>query len=204
MDDKIQWVRETAGSWFISDDQFNKIYPPAIQLLAKRHWTPLKVAELAARFLATEKGDRILDIGSGAGKFCLAGGYYQPTARFYGVEQRADLVEHARNANAILELDNVTFIHRNLTDLPLTDFDHFYFFNSFFENLAGQDKIDENVEYSVDLYNYYTRYLYKQLKQKPIGTRIATYHSLEDEIPAGYHVVGTEINDLLKFWVKVE
>ena len=193
-----------AGKWFISDDQFNKIYSPEIQQLAKRHWTPLGVAALASHFLATEKGARILDIGSGAGKFCLAAAYYQPQARFYGVEQRADLIEHALDANALLELENVTFIHRNLTALPLDEFDHFYFFNSFFENLAGQDKIDDNVEYSVDLYNLYTRYLYKQLKQKPAGTRIATYHSLEDEIPAGYHVVGTELNDLLKFWVKVE
>lgn len=204
MDDKVRMGREAAGNWFISDDQFNKIYVPEIQQLAKRHWTPLGVAALASRFLATEKGVRVLDIGSGVGKFCLAAGYYHPNARFYGVEQRGDLIEHARDANTLLGLDNVFFIHSNLTELPLNDFDHFYFFNAFFENLAGQDKIDDNVKYSVDLYNLYTRYLYKQLKQRPVGTRIATYHSLEDEIPAGYHVVGSEINDLLKFWVKVE
>jgi len=32
-----------------------------------------------------------LDIGSGVGKFCLAGAYYKPSASFFGVEQRKDL-----------------------------------------------------------------------------------------------------------------
>lgn len=204
MDEIARSAREAAHDWFSSDTQFNALYPLPIQLLARRHWTPLEVARRAARFLASDKGVRILDIGSGVGKFCLAAAHYEPGALFYGVEQRADLVEYAEAARKTLKLEQVTFIPGNLTDLNLQDFDHFYFFNAFFENLVGQDKIDEKITYSVDLYNHYTRYLYKQLKQKPVGTRFATYHSLEDEVPAGFHVVGSEMDDLLKYWVKVE
>ena len=87
--------------------------------------------------------------------------------------------------------------------LDLRNYDHFYFYNSFYENLVGTDKIDDSIDYTSGLYNYYNRYLYKQLEQKPTGTRLATYHSLEDEIPPSYLVVGSEFDNLLKFWIKV-
>jgi hypothetical protein len=89
-----------------------------------------------------------------------------------------------------------------LHKIDLGQFDHFYFFNSFYENLDGTDKIDNTIEHSVSLYNYYNRYLYKQLEQRRTGTRIATFHSMEEEIPPCYYVVKTEFEGLLKFWVK--
>lgn len=191
-------------NWFKSDEQFNELYPLHIQAHAQRHWTPLYVARKAANFLFTEKNVKILDIGSGAGKFCLTAAHHKPDGLFYGVEQRQNLVDHAEMTKQILQLKNVSFIHGNFTQLNFRDYDHFYFYNSFYENLAGTDKIDESIDYSGELYNYYNRYLYKQLEQKPVGTRLATFHSLEDEIPHGYHVVGSEMNNLLKFWIKVE
>lgn len=190
--------------WFSSDEQFNELYPLPIQELAQRHWTPLSVARKAAGFLSAEKNVRILDIGSGIGKFCLAAAYYKPNAFYSGVEQRKNLISHAESARDILRFENISFIHGNFTQLDFRNYDHFYFYNSFYENLAGTDKIDESIDYSRELYNYYNRYLYKQLEQKPAGTRLATFHSLEDEIPPGYYIVGTEMNKLLKFWIKVD
>lgn len=188
---------------FSSDDRFNVLYPEHIRLLAARHWTPVNVARKASFFLAAENGVRILDIGSGVGKFCLSAAYYSPKSHFYGVEQRKDLVLHAQEAGRALGLKNVSFIHGNFTQLDIRDYDHFYFYNSFYENLAGTDKIDERIAFSGELYNYYNRYLYKQLEQMPAGTRLATFYSLEDEVPGGYHVVGSEMDNLLKFWIKV-
>lgn len=189
-------------SWFSSDIQFLQLYPVSIQVLARRHWTPLNVAQKTADFLAAEKNVRILDIGSGVGKFCLAAAYYKPDAFYYGVEQRKDLVEHAELARHYLALQNVSFIHGNFTQLNLKHYDHFYFYNSFYENLTGTGKIDDSIAYSGELYNYYIRYLFKQLEQMPSGTRLATYHSLEDEVPPCFYVVGSEIDNLLKFWIK--
>jgi SAM-dependent methyltransferase len=188
---------------FGSDEQFNQLYPEPIQLLAQRHWTPLKVARAAASFLAVKNGARILDIGSGVGKFCLGAAFYRPNAMFYGVEQRKSLVCNAELAKQVLGLGNASFIHGNFTQLDLKDYDHFYFYNSFYENLSYTDKIDQSIVYSGELYNYYNRYLYNQLSQKPAGTRLATYHSLEDEIPQGYQLVGSEMDHLLKFWIKI-
>jgi hypothetical protein len=186
-----------------SDHDLNVLYPLSVQELSKFHWTPFTIARKAAYFLAAEGNVRILDIGSGSGKFCLAAASSTPNARYFGVEQRKWLVEYAEAARKELRLENVAFIHANFTQLDLGNYDHFYFYNSFYENLAGTDKIDDTIEYSGQLYNYYNRYLFKQLQQKPKGTRICTLCSMEDEIPPDYHVVGSELEDLLKFWIKV-
>jgi SAM-dependent methyltransferase len=189
--------------WFSSDEEFNQLYPLSIQMLARRHWTPLGIASKVADFLAAENNVSILDIGSGVGKFCLSAAYFKPKAFYYGIEQRKNLISHAETARKILDPDNVSFIHGNFTQLDLKNFDHFYFYNSFYENLVNTDKIDDSIDYSIELYNYYNRYLFKQLEQKPAGTRIASFHSLEDEMPQNYHEVGSEFNNLLKFWIKV-
>ena len=192
-----------AESWFNSDSKFDQLYPQGIRKLAKKHWTPIAVARKAAHFLAMGDNARILDIGSGVGKFCLAAGYYQPRSFFHGVEQRISLQYKAETARLILRLENVKFIHGNFTTIDFKNYDHFYFYNAFFENITGTDKIDNSIVYSGELYNYYNRYLFNKLDQKPAGTRLATYHSMEDEIPPAYHVVGSEFDNLLKFWIKI-
>lgn len=188
---------------FKDDRSFNSLYPLHIQSIAAKHWTPLEAAMAAAEFLAAEKDVHVLDIGSGVGKFCLAAARHRSTAMFYGIEQREDLVEHAISCNKKLGLHNACFIHGNFTQLDFRQFDHFYFYNSFYENLEGTDKIDDTLEYSLSLYNYYNRYLYKQLEEKPKGTRIATFHSLEGEIPPTYYTVKSDFGGLLKCWIKV-
>ena len=195
--------RINTESWFSSDVEFNQLYPSNIQALARRHWTTLSVARKAANFLANKNNVRILDIGSGVGKFCLSAAYYEPKVFFYGVEQRRNLISYAETSKEILRLENVSFIHGNFTQLDFKDYDHFYFYNAFYENLTGTNKIDDSIDYSAELFNYYNRYLFKQLEQKPAGTRLATFHSLEDEVPPGYHVVGSEMDNLLKFWIKI-
>jgi SAM-dependent methyltransferase len=189
--------------WFDSDEQFHELYPKSIQALSRRHWTPLTIARKAADFLAAEAHSRVLDIGSGVGKFSLAAAYFKPDSHFFGIEQRKDLVIHAEAAAGTLNLSNVSFMHGNFTQLDLRNYDNFYFYNSFYENLATADKIDDSIDYSLELYNYYNRFLFRQLEQTPEGTRLATYHSLEDEVPPSFHVVGSAINNFLKFWIKV-
>ncbi|MBS1601436.1 MAG: class I SAM-dependent methyltransferase [Bacteroidetes bacterium] len=186
-----------------SETDFNGLYPLSVRELDRYHWTSLSLAKKAAGFLVPDGRVKVLDIGSGAGKFCLAAACYYPDALYYGVEQRRWLRDHAEAARIRLGLENVRFIHGNFTQLDLRNFDSFYFYNSFYENLSGINKIDDSIEYSVELYNYYSRYLFRQLRQKPRGTRLCTLCSSEDEVPPDYHVVGTDMDDLLKFWIKV-
>ncbi len=183
-----------------SDEDFNALYIEEMQLLAPRHWTPIHIAELAAGFLGDE-GSKILDIGSGVGKFCLAAACYAPQARFFGVEQRDYLVEHALKAKQTLGLTNVTFINANFTQFTLQEFNHFYFFNSFQENIDLEDKIDDSFGYSWSLYEYYNRYLHVGWHRMPPGTRIVTYHYFR-AMPDGYHLVESHMDGDLNFWIK--
>lgn len=184
-----------------TDSGFNDLFPREIQRYARRHWTPLDIINLSIDFLA-EKNSKVLDIGSGVGKFCLTGAYYAPNAHFYGIEQRHNLVDLAVKAQKELGIENATFIKGNFTQLNLQDFDHFYFFNSFFENLDVAGRIDDTLECSPALFKYYNHYLYSELKKMPSGTRIVTYHSILEEIPREYELVQCFEDADLNFWIK--
>jgi SAM-dependent methyltransferase len=188
-------------SLFINDAAFDRQYPEHFQMLSLKHWTPLAVAHIAAGFLA-EPGARVLDIGSGIGKFCLAAGFYFPETYFYGVEQRQELIYLAEEAKQCTQLLNVNFIYANITQVNFKEFDHFYFYNSFYENIDTTNQVDDTIEISEGLYTYYTQYLHSALDEKPPGTRLVTYHSLEQEIPPGFKLAAVACNTLLKMWIK--
>lgn len=187
---------------YLNDATFDLLYPESIRKLSGEHWTPMGVARKSAKFLASEPGKKILDIGSGVGKFCLIGGHSFPDVSFYGIEQRKELCELALYAKELTGTKNVDFIHGNFMQIDLAAFDHFYFYNAFFENLVVEGHIDEQVAYSTDLYHYYSRHLFKALDTKPSGTRLVTFHSSEDEVPPSYQLVDASVDFLLKMWVK--
>lgn len=189
------------ASLFSNDSSFDWMYPDHFQLLSLKHWTPLAAARSAAEFLA-EPGARVLDIGSGIGKFCLAAGYNFPDTFFYGVEQRHELIYYAEEAKGYTGLSNVNFIYANITQINFKEFDHFYFYNSFYENIDAENQIDDTIEISESLYNYYTNYLQNVLNEKPPGTRLVTFHISGEEIPEGYQLVDSSYGTLLKMWIK--
>ena len=77
---------------FASDAAFDKLYPVAIRHLSEIHWTPINVARAAAEFLVNGNPNaRIVDVGAGAGKFCMVGSYYTG-GHFTGIEQKQNLV----------------------------------------------------------------------------------------------------------------
>lgn len=185
----------------IDDRRFNELYPPHIKKLAERHWTPVGVAEIAAQYLVENCGDKVLDIGAGAGKFCLIGAACTK-GMFYGVEQRESLVEISSNLAKKHSIKNVQFIHANIDQISFADFDAFYFYNSFFENLDTSFPIDSSVLPSTELYDFYTAYLRNQLRWMPAGTRIVSYYSNWDEIPESFDLEHTAFDGLLNFWRK--
>lgn len=190
------------SNYLRSDIRFNLLFPPAIRRHAGKHWTPLHISRLATAFLAEKPNVRVLDIGSGVGKFCLSAACYAPEVHFTGVEQRGYLVHYAQEAQEQLGIENVSFIEGNFTELDFSHYDHFYFFNSFYENLEGMERIDNIVDHAETLYDYYVRRLYLALKDKPPGTRIVTYHSLQDEIPRTYRLTDSLENGELNFWIR--
>ncbi len=189
-------------NYFTEDSHFLQLYPLSIQRLDALHWSPLPVINRAINFLVSKPNAKILDIGSGSGKFCLAGAYFKPLAFFFGVEQREDLVECARTARKKLGRSNVDFVHKNFTQIEFAEYDSFYFYNSFFENIEGTNKIDDSIAYSGGLYDYYNLRLKTKLDEMPAGTRIVTYKTLDQEIPDSYRLVTAEMEKQLKFWIR--
>src|SRR5580693_8048600 len=82
------------NNWFDTDDRFQHLYPPSVRSLSTRHWTPLHITRRVAQYLTPTDNVKVLDIGSGVGKFCMAAAHFSPSGFFYGVEQRKDLVGH--------------------------------------------------------------------------------------------------------------
>ena len=184
----------------IEDEKFDQVYPPQVRQLSAIFWTPVAVAAEAARLLVTNPGTRVLDVGCGAGKFCLIAATVTE-GQFTGVEQRAELVTAARDAAAQLPADGVEFLHANVMDVPFASYQAFYIFNPFEEHLHGH-KIDKAVPLSPELFKRYTSYVSDQLGQQPLGTRVVTYMGYADDIPASYDCEATFFGDDLKLWIK--
>ncbi|MFI5151157.1 MAG: class I SAM-dependent methyltransferase [Bacteroidia bacterium] len=186
----------------VTDEHFNAIYPDWIRDQARRHFTPVEVAKLAASYLAEKPGTRVLDIGSGSGKFCMVGAV-TTQGHFTGVEYRPPLVELSNSLLSHYRIPRVSFICSNITDIDFKAYDAFYFFNSFQEQIDSTARIDQKVETGLDLYERYHTYISEQLNKAPKGTRLATYWGLEDRIPTAYALQFTLHNGLLKLWKKI-
>lgn len=191
----------------LSDNEFDKIFPPEIRALSQVHWTPVAIARRIAKFLVSKPGTRVLDVGAGPGKFCMVGALCTP-GQFTGIEQREGLVKAARETLARTKITNVHIIEANILDIVFSQYDAFYLYNPFTENLLTFDKIDDTVQLSRKLYWRYTSYVLGQLAAAPLGTRIATYWN--GEIPLGYSPVETTQPDqfvlpgAVKFWRKTQ
>jgi SAM-dependent methyltransferase len=183
------------------DQDFDQIYPEAISRLSIFHWSPVHVSRTAAQMLATEPGTRVLDIGCGPGKFCFIGAS-TTQGRFTGVEQRGKLARIAQSVVQKHQIPRVEIIHGNILDVNFRDFDAFYLFNPFEENVLPDLRIDYDVELKPRLYTDYTVHVHQQLLHMPLATRVVTYCGECLEIPNCYACVKTAFTDKLKLWVK--
>jgi len=176
----------------VSDVEFDRIYPAWIRRVSDMHWTPYEVARRAAELLVVDSTTRVLDVGSGAGKFCLIGSL-ATKGRFFGVEQRAALVAAAERAAQACHATRVHFIHGNLTSIDWSGFDAFYLFNPFYEHIAhATPLIDEPIDRSPGLFSQYVATTALKLATARVGTRVATYQGYGGVMPAEYRRLSRE------------
>jgi SAM-dependent methyltransferase len=185
----------------VTDDEFNSIYNERIRKLSEKHWTPVAVAKQASEFLVQRPGTHVLDIGSGAGKFCLIGAA-RTEGHFIGIEQREELVDLSNALAGQYSLNNARFIHANITSVRFSHYDAFYFYNSFYENITEQEKIDDSIIGNERFYNIYSKYVAEQLASLPVGTRLATYWGPQRIMPQSYQLLYSSDSGLVKFWQK--
>src|SRR5258708_6090816 len=130
-DNYFDRVRAGLVSGELSDVGFGALLPPLVRAKSTYHWTPLGVARRAALRFADQGIRRVLDVGCGPGKFCIAAALAQPEIDFCGVDLKVSLTKTAQELATLLRLSNVEFRTGNALGAPWHDFDGFYFFNPF-------------------------------------------------------------------------
>lgn len=187
----------------VSDVRFDQLYSREIRNLSCKHWTPVCVAMRVAELLVTDSDTRILDVGSGSGKFCLVGALTSP-GNFYGVEQRLPLVETASSLVQRYQVERVAFYHADMTAFDWSSYHAFYLFNPFYENLAPSIRIDQSIAMSDERYQSLVRATYERLSLVPVGTRVATFHGYGGTMPKGFDLILREpiATGVIELWIR--
>ncbi len=185
------------------DTTFDRLLPHDLRRLSGEHWTPLATVVRAAQWL-DELGVRtVVDIGSGAGKFCVAAAL-AGHCHFIGVEHRALLVAAARELASTLQVDDrVEFAHRIFGQDPLPAADAYYVYNPFGENVFGSEHpFGEDVNVSEARYTRDVAALEDVLQSAPAGTYFLTYNGFGGRVPHTYERVRSdrELPSVLCLW----
>ncbi len=124
-------------------------------------------------------------------------------AYYTGVEYREDLYTLSNELAKQYGLTNINFINDNITNINFKEYDAFYFFNSFIEQMSKTEVMDNKVSIDKTLYGKYNQYLRLQFAGMHIGTRIATYWTNMEEVPRGYVLQSSTFEGELKMWEKL-
>jgi predicted RNA methylase len=188
----------------VSDLEFDRIYDEDIRQRSLQHWTPVRVAQRAAALLSQAGATRILDVGSGVGKFCIVGAL-TTRAEFVGVERRSRLVGIARRAATQLGASRATFVHANVDRFSVDGFNGIYLYNPFHEQISDQlVQIDAELERSLAIYRHFVCATTYMLAALPAATVVVTFNGFGGQIPSEFKLRGEEPagNDWLSVWVK--
>lgn len=159
----------------IDDRSFDEVFPKWARALSRTHWTPVDVAMRAAAWLAEEEGTRVLDVGAGVGKFCLVGAL-STRGVFTGAELRPRLSGLASEVARRYNVKRCTFLCGDAFALDWSDYDGFYLFNPFAENLPECPVIDDGIPRSPDRFHKYVHEVEARLEALRVGSRVVTYH----------------------------
>lgn len=187
----------------VCDGAFDVVYPSWAQQASARFWTPVRVALDAADLLIQAGATSVLDVGSGVGKFAvvarLASGLDMS-----GVEQRPSLVAAAKYAAERYRAP-VNFICDRIDQVDPHDYDAFYFFNPFGENLVSRDeRLNDEVTLSRQRFARDVRLVERWLEEAAVGTAIVTYNGFGGRIPTSYELVFAQPagRHRLRLWTK--
>lgn len=184
---------------------FDRHLPEELRLVSRQHWTHLAVAVRVAEWLTEHKVRTIVDIGSGAGKFCVAAAL-AGESHFLGLEQRPRLVQAARELARLFEIEErVSFVEHLFGEDPTPTAEAYYLYNPFGENLFGpDDHLDEDVELNQERYQRDVAAVIALLQRAASGTCLLTYNGFGGIIPSGYREVhiDRELPNILRMWRK--
>ncbi len=188
-----------------NDRSFDRFLPEPLRSVSPDYWTSLVVVKRAADWLEDLGIRTMVDIGSGAGKFCVAGALFC-TCRFIGLERYSSLVTSAVALAELFDLnDRVSFVAGTLGAVPTPVGDAYYFFNPFGEYWLGADYLRE-VDADVVATSYADDIAVAEdlLRGVPVGTWILTYNGFGGRMPASYELVRVDwkLCGVLRLWRK--
>lgn len=202
-DPPVREVAEALRNGFCPPDHvFDRFLPRDLRLASSVFWTPLAVAARAARWLEECHVKTVVDIGSGSGKFCVAGAL-TGGCRFIGIEHRPYLVEAARSLARLFEVearvsfDNVVF---GRTRAP--EAEAYYLYNPFGENILGRRyHLDEDVELTDTRYQRDVAATEALLHDARLGTYILTLNGFGGRVPLNYETIRSDSDSPSGLWM---
>ena len=189
----------------ISNDRFDQIFDQKLRRVSSVHWTPVEVALSILELLDLGDDSKVLDVGSGAGKFCLVGAL-NSKAHFYGVEQRQLLVKMANQLAEDFRITNASFIHADALKIDWSEYEVIYLFNPYYENImAAGLRIDLDIKVSHKKYKNYILATMNKLSQLKVGTKIVTYYGFGQGLPDNYKLTTSLAAGLsqIELWTKI-
>lgn len=175
----------------IRDRDVDRLIPLRYRRHSRIHWTPFQVAERACDFLVADSRTRVLDIGAGIGKFCIAGAVATP-AHFTGIEIRDSLVLAGRSMVDAYSIPNVDLIAGDFSSLNFSDYDSFYLYNPFHENAEASIRMDQEIPFGAERYLAFIYSLEIKLRGLRAGSIVATYHGFGGEMPESFELISAE------------
>lgn len=187
----------------VSDEAFDTLLTELPRKKSRTYWSSVEAAQTASRLLRDAGATRVLDAGSGVGKFCVIASL-DSDHRVWGIERRGELVFESRRLAQALGAE-VVITEGTLDKVDPGEFDGFYFFNPFGEYVAAdEDRYDLSSPRSFDAYIRDARLVERWLRNAAPGTAMVTYNGLGGRIPESYRVRHTTHvrDDTMRLWVK--
>ena len=187
----------------VADAHFDSLLPTRPRIRSASFWSSVEVAQTASRWLTEAGALRVLDVGSGAGKFCTIAAL-SSAHRVWGLELRQDLALASRQLAQKLRAE-VVILDEPMDTVDVRRFDGFYFFNPFAEHLMEPwERYDEHFPGSPDGFLRDVSTVERWLRAAPQGTAMVTYNGLGGRIPLSWMVQKSAVvcGDHLRLWIK--
>jgi hypothetical protein len=168
----------------LCDQNFDRLLPMRLRAASHRFWTPLEVVRRATTWFEELGVQSVVDIGSGVGKFCVAGAVTS-SCSFIGIEQRAPLATLARNLARLFAVDDrVSFIDGRFGEIETPAADCYYLYNPFEENLfPAHEALDDNVELAAAHFRRDVRHFRSLVAALPLGAYVLSYNGVGARMP---------------------
>lgn len=165
----------------------------------------MSVIGMAVDWLAAAGARSVLEVGSGPGKFVVAGALMSDL-HFTGIEHRPSLHRVAYELSGAMDVrGQTTFLNAAVEAVDLTGFDALYLFNPFAENhFSASEQLDRSVELTAARFRRDVGTVEAALQRGPIGMLVMTYHGFGGRIPGNFFPLRSEPagTDVLRLWCK--